>query len=227
MKYALLAAALVAVVVVGSTTGASASSSATADQGRRLAGPFCIGKAGLRNLEGDRAGTVRPGRTTERFGILRAGVVRSIAKSQKCRPWENRRVGLAVSGARGPAGPAGQAGERGAAGPQGPAGPAGGGTGPQGPAGPAGPAGATGATGATGAAGPAGTAGAIGPQGLAGPAGPAGPKGDAGAGGLGDHVVPLCLNTNGGDIKYGGPSGADCDAGHPDRLRVVIVGDAP
>lgn len=224
MKYALLVVALVAVIAAGTTSGASSSSSATADQGRRLAGPFCIGKAGLRNLEGNRAGTVRPGRTTQRFGILRAGVVRSIALGQKCRPWENRRVGLAVTGARGPAGPAG---ERGAAGAQGPAGPAGGGTGPQGPAGPAGPAGATGATGATGPAGPAGAAGAIGPQGLAGPAGPAGPKGDAGAGGLGDHVVPLCLNTNGGDLKYGGPEGADCDAGHPDRLRVVIVGDAP
>ena len=57
---------------------------------------------------GSSPGLVRQGATTERFGILRAGVVRSIALKQKCRPWENRRLGL--KGLQGPAGPAGERG---------------------------------------------------------------------------------------------------------------------
>lgn len=215
MKWLSAVLAVIVTVIVASVASAS-----PADQGRRLAGPFCVGKAGLKNLEVTRQG-VRARPTTRRFGILRAGVVRSIAKTQKCRPWENRRLGLAVSGSRGPAGERGPAG---AIGPQGPQGPAGTGTGAQGPAGPAGatgPAGPAGATGAAGPAGPAGTAGAVGAV------GPQGAQGPPGLGGLGDHIVPLCLNLNGGDLKYGGPEGADCDPGHPDRLRVVIVGDAP
>jgi hypothetical protein len=204
--YAVLIAVLVAVVA---TTAAAAPT----DTGRRLAGPICIGKAKLPNLDGSRAGTLRQGRVTERWAILRAGVMRSVAKDRKCFPWEIRRTGLPTGAAA--RGPAGERGPAGPVGPQGPQGPAGTGTGAQGPAGPQGPAGAT------GPAGPAGPAGAVGPQGLVGPPGP------PGGGGLGDHIVPLCLNVNGGSLKYGGPEGEDCDNGHPDRLRVVIVGDAP
>ena len=204
MKLILVAMSVVLLLIIAGTSGA-----ATNDQGRRLAGPFCVGKAGLRNLEANRNGLVSRTRTTERFGILRAGVVRSIALKQKCRPWENRRLGLQV---RGPAGPPG---DRGPAGPPGERGPAG----SSGSSGPAGPAGATGAKGDVGpqglkgdrgergergprgegcdprgddknknhdnnhqncGRGPKGDKGDTGPRGPAGPVGPAGPKGDKG-----------------------------------------------
>lgn len=212
-------AALTAVILVGGVTGASA------DQGRRLTGPICIGKAGLPNLDGSRRAGLRQGRVTQAWAILRAGVVRSVAKNRKCFPWEIRRNGVGLPQTSGPRGPQGERGAQGPAGPQGPPG-----TGGSGSQGPKGDTGATGAAGATGPAGPAGPAGAIGPAGAVGPqgvAGPKGDKGDAGSGGLGDRIVPLCVNLNGGDLKYGGPEGADCDNGHPARLRVVIVGNAP
>lgn len=221
MKVVGVLAVLVAAIVIGTASGSGSESSALQDTGRRLAGPVCIGKAKLPNLDGSRAGGLRQGRVTESWAILRAGVVRSVAKNRKCFPWEIRRLGVGLPQVAGPRGPAGERGPAGAAGPAGPQGPAGTGAGAQGPAGPAGPAGATGSAGPAGPAGPAGAVGAVGPQGLAGPAGPAGP------GGLGDHIVPLCLNVNGGSLKYGGPDGEDCDNGHPERLRVVIVGDAP
>lgn len=202
--YGVFIAVLLTAVVVGV-------SAAGGDTGRRLAGPICIGKSGLNNLEGSRLGVNPRGRATQRWAILRAGAMRSVAKNRKCFPWEIRRNGVALPQATGPRGPAGERGATGAAGPAGPQGPPGpGGTGSVGPAGPPGP------------AGQAGPAGAVGPQGQVGPQGPAGS-----GGGLGDHIVPLCLNLNGGDLKYGGPEGADCDPGHPARLRVVIVGDAP
>jgi hypothetical protein len=195
------AIAIIALLAFGVTMATGASS----DQGRRLAGPFCVGKADLKNLEGRRGAGLSQGRTTRQFGILRAGVVRSVSVNQACRPWENRKFGLALPANtnRGPAGPAG---ERGPAGPAGPAGPSGGGTGAQGPAGPAGP------------QGPAGAVGAIGPQGLQ------GERGERGEG-LGDHTAVLCV-SNGGNVKYGGEDGEDCDPGHA-KLQVVIVGVAP
>src|SRR5512141_125500 len=126
-----LAALLTTVGVAGATSK---------DQGRRLAGPFCIGKT-----------TVSPLRVRNVFGqtvtVPRAGIVRSIGIGQKCNANENRRFGVPVSGGGGP---------KGDAGPIGPAGP----QGPAGPAGPKGDTGAAGATGATGAAGPAGETGA-------------------------------------------------------------------
>ncbi len=85
------------------------------DQGRRLAGPFCVGKPN--------AGQ-------------NAGVVRSIAAVQACRSYEIRKLGLAVphpevgggtgkAGADGSAGASGEKGEKGDTGATGPAGPKG------------------------------------------------------------------------------------------------------
>lgn len=213
--YAVLLATVLGVVVVGTV------SAAPSDQGRRLAGPFCVGKRSLKPLEGDRRGIALKGFTARR-AILRAGAVRSIAVGQKCFPWEIRRLGLQVRGPAGPAGPAGQAGARGpagdkgatgAAGPQGP--PGSGGSGSQGPKGDTGAAGPPGPKGDTGSSGAAGTPGA---QGVPGPPGP--------GGGLGDHIAILCI-TMGNNVKYGGADGSLCDPGHDEQLHVVIVGAAP
>jgi hypothetical protein len=183
-----LAALLTSVGVAGAQSN---------DQGRRLAGPFCIGKT-----------TVSPLRLKNIYGqtvtVPRAGIVRSIGMSQKCNANENRRFGVPVAGGAGPkgdfgpvgpAGPAGPAGakgdtgatghtgstgETGATGAQGPAG-ADGAQGQQGEVGPAGAKGDTGATGAQGPAGAKGDTGATGADGSAGAVGAQGPKGDAGA----------------------------------------------
>lgn len=192
--------ALLLLIVVGSSGAVSN------DQGRRLAGPFCVGKANLNNLEGSRSG-VRSGKTTRRFGILRAGAVRSVAVTQPCRSWEIRKFGLAlpkVPGVPGPAGERGPAGPAGPPGPVGPAGPAGGGGGSVGPAGPAGPAGAVG------------------------PAGPVGPKGADGSG-LGDHTRWVCVNSteDGGKPLFDGGTGLtpDCKPGAKSAFKVVTQGD--
>lgn len=220
MRYMVILTIVLAVVVVGSV------SAAPADQGRRLAGPFCVGKSGLKNLEVTRRG-VHSARTTRAGGILRAGVVRSIAVGQKCRPWENRRLGLQVRGPAGPKGADGARGPQGAAGPAGPQGApgptTGGSVGPKGDTGATGATGAAGATGAPGPAGPPGPAGTAGAQGAPGPQGVPGPAGD---GGLGDHIAVLCI-VEGNNVKYGGPTGALCDPGHDALLHVVIVGEAP
>jgi hypothetical protein len=118
--------ALAVYIVVASLTVSVIATAGTEDQGRRLAGPFCVGKANLNNLEGSRTG-LASGKTTQQFGILRAGVVRSVAAKQECRPWEVRKLGLAIPVQVGPQG------ERGPQGPPGPQGPAGqGGQGPKG-----------------------------------------------------------------------------------------------
>jgi hypothetical protein len=91
-KWYVLLAAIMAVVVVGSV------SAATSDQGRRLAGPFCIGKRFLQPVQRGQQ-TISP---QARLSILRAGVVRSVSKNEKCRPWENRKDGVAVNGPAGP-----------------------------------------------------------------------------------------------------------------------------
>jgi hypothetical protein len=208
MRVLLVGMCLGLLLIVVGTSGA-----ASTDQGRRLAGPFCVGKADLPNLEGSRIG-LRTGRTTRRFGILRAGAVRSVAAKQPCRPWEVRKFGLAlpkVPGTPGPAGARGPAGERGPAGPAGPAGPkgdpgsAGGATGPAGPPGPAGPAGAVGA---------------IGPQGLAGPPGRDGS-------GLGDRTRWICIHAGDGGPLFDGGTGVtpDCKEGAKKAFRVVSLGD--
>lgn len=201
--------AIVGFCLIGLASGASS------DQGRRLAGPFCVGKANLANLEGKRAGGLTQGKTTQRFGILRAGVVRSVAVKQACRPWEVRKFGIALPKGAVVAGPAG---ERGPAGPPGPAGPAGGGGGGGGSVGPAGPAGPPG---------PAGAASVVpGPQGIQGIQGLRGERGERGeAGGLGDHTAVLCV-SEGNNVKWGGADGSLCDPGHP-QLTIVIVGSAP
>ena len=180
---------VIGVLVVVGVTAAGSAPIKKGDQGRRLAGPFCIGKHGLDsgvdvNLLPAR--DVGSGRVLRARAILRAGVVRSIAKKDKCRPWEDRKLGLAVPRIPGPRGPAGPAGPQGLPGPMGPQGPQGipGTAAAKGDPGPPGPKGDTGATGATGATGPPGPKGETGAQGLK------GDKGDKGnAGSIGDIVV--------------------------------------
>ena len=236
MKLLTAVALVLVLVLVGTAMGASS------DQGRRLAGPFCVGKTFLKPLDGGRTS----GAITLKAAILRAGVVRSVANSQPCRPWENRKVGLAIPdpdpvtpGPAGPAGPAGANGTNGATGPVGPAG-------AKGDAGPAGLKGATGETGATGAPGPAGPPGPKGMNGYNGKDGMDGKDGHDGApgtngtngkdgkDGLGNATVTLCV-SKGGDVKFGGFDGPqaasssyggskdECDPGHDLILHAVIV----
>jgi hypothetical protein len=206
-----LAALLTTVGVAGATSK---------DQGRRLAGPFCIGKT-----------TVSPLKVKNVFGqtvtVPRAGIVRSIGIGMKCNANENRRFGVPVKGGAGPAG------ESGPIGPQGPAGATGatgakgdtGATGAQGPAGAqgakgdtgeAGAEGAKGDTGADGAQGPAGAKGDKGDTGAAGAQGPAGAKGDKGDTGLTGAQGPAGAKGDKGDTGLTGaqgPAGAKGDKG--------------
>lgn len=111
--------------------------SSSTDQGRRLAGPFCIGKT-----------TVSPLQVKNVFGqtvtVPRAGIVRSISIGQKCNDNENRRFGQpdndvdSVAGPQGPKGDTGARGPKGDTGEQGPKGDTGE-QGPQGETGPQGP----------------------------------------------------------------------------------------
>src|SRR5512146_3021042 len=137
-----LAALLTTVGVAGATSK---------DQGRRLAGPFCIGKT-----------TVSPLKVKNIFGqtvtVARAGIVRSIGVGMKCNANENRRFGVPVKGG---------------AGPQGDPGP----IGPQGPAGATGATGAKGDTGSQGLKGDTGEKGDKGDQGLKGDKGDQGIQG--------------------------------------------------
>jgi len=225
MKRTTIVAALLGIVALGALAG-----SASADQSRRLAGPFCIN--------------------------LHTGVVRSIAVKKTCHHGEIRKLGVAaggklttvlgpaglngkdgsngadgkdgVNGSKGDTGAKGDAGAQGPMGPKGDTGSAGakGDTGPQGPKGengaqgPKGETGMKGDTGSTGPQGPKGETGATGPQGPAGPQGDAGP---AGANGLGNGTATLCV-SNGGSVKYGGPTGSLCDPSHDLILKVVIAG---
>ena len=110
----IIGAAVAALVIV------TAAYTATGDQGRRLAGPFCVGKPGLSPAAGN---------------VPRAGVVRSIAVTQACRSDEIRKFGVAVphpeigatasGGSAGADGATGSSGEKGAKGDTGATGPAG------------------------------------------------------------------------------------------------------
>jgi len=159
---------VLAALVVAGVAGATSS-----DQGRRLAGPFCVGKRYLQPI----------GARTQLQAILRAGVVRSVAVGQPCRPWEIRKLGLAVPRIPGPAGPKGDQGDKGNTGATGATGTTGV-KGDTGATGAPGPKGDTGLTGATGATGPAGAIGPMGPSGATGAVGPKGDKGDKGDTGL-------------------------------------------
>jgi hypothetical protein len=192
---ALLVAMVVTVVGVASATNQ--------DKGRRLAGPFCVGKRSLKPLDGGRVN----GAIAFKTAILRAGVVRSVAVGQPCRPWEDRKLGLAIpdidqpsvgdQGPQGPPGPPGPAGKNGINGEPG--------IGLPGPAGPAGAKGATGANGAQGPIGPQGPPGSgngtPGPPGPKGDTGPKGDKGDTGATGVAGPPGPK------GDTGPPGPPG--------------------
>ena len=67
-KYTVLLVVLCAIAVATTASGSPSSSQAQADTGRRLAGPVCIGKAKLPNLDGSRRGSLRQGRVTESLG---------------------------------------------------------------------------------------------------------------------------------------------------------------
>ena len=143
---------LIVLALAGILTSVGVAGAQSNDQGRRLAGPFCIGKT-----------TVSPLRLKNIYGktvtVPRAGIVRSIGMSQKCNANENRRFGVPVAGGAGPKGDSGP-------------------IGPRGPAGSAGPAGAKGETGATGNTGSTGETGATGAQGPAGDDGAQGERGE-------------------------------------------------
>ena len=102
--------------------------------------------------------------------------------------------------------------------------------GKQGPAGPAGAKGDTGQKGDPGAPGAAGTQGAQGAQGSKGDTGPSGaqgpqgPAGPAGKDGLGNEVDTLCINKEGGSIKYENGKN-ECDPGHETTVHIVVVTD--
>lgn len=211
--------AFAALIAVGIATSASSTSQ---DQGRRLAGPFCVNK--------------------------NTGVVRSVAEVpfQKCLAGEVRKVGVAIpcptltkapnhtcgpsSGPKGAKGDKGSAGEKGATGATGAVGPAGtagpvgatGATGAQGPTGVKGDTGATGAKGDTGATGQTGATGAAGPKGDTGATGPAGRDGN----GLGDGYRWLCFDGNQGNGFADGGTGAqpNCNGGTKLAFKVVTLG---
>ena len=218
-----LAALLTTVGVAGATSK---------DQGRRLAGPFCIGKT-----------TVSPLRLKNIFGqtvtVPRAGIVRSIGLGQKCNANENRRFGVPVKGG------AGAKGDSGPIGPQGPLVPgANGGLAPRvpraksdratGEAGAPGPEGRHGRgrssgrerrhrrnrrpglkgdTGATGAQGAKGDTGATGAQGPAGATGAQGAKGDTGATGAQGPAGATGAQGAKGDTGATGAKGDKGDTG--------------
>jgi hypothetical protein len=231
----LMAVVMTVGVLAVTAGGAPKASKATDDQGRRLAGPFCIGKSFLKPLDGGRATR----QIRFQLAVLRAGAVRSVAKTQPCRPWENRKLGLAwpglpgtgtgpaglqgppgPAGAQGPPGPAGPKGDTGATGPAGPAGPSTGVPGPAGSPGPKGDTGATGATGPKGDTGATGATGAPGPAGPTGPAGPAGPKGDPGSG-LGNGFIIACV-SQGGSVQFN-VNGQPCSNPGHTQLKLVVV----
>lgn len=195
-------AVVLALAVVGVASGASA------DKGRRLAGPFCVGKANLTPFFVKKVGWVS-----------RAGVVRSVAVTEKCQRTEIRKFGVAVpdpdeNGGVTVAGPVGPQGPQGAQGP----------TGKTGAAGKDGAQGATGETGAQGEQGPKGDTGATGETGAAGPAGPQGPAGPAGkdgADGLGNGVIYACV-SHGGSLQLD-VNGQPCDNEGHLPIKLVVV----
>ena len=203
-------AVVLTLAVVGIASGASS------DQGRRLAGPFCVGKANLTPFFVKKVGWVS-----------RAGLVRSVAVTEKCQSYEIRKFGVKVPDvdetSAGTAGPVGPQGPQGAQGPTGKTGAAGkdgaqgatGETGAQGEQGPKGDAGATGETGATGPAGPQGEKGDKGDTGAQGPAGP------AGADGLGNGVIYACV-SHGGSLQLD-VNGQPCDNEGHLPIKLVVV----
>ena len=114
-----------------------------------------------------------------------------------------------ANGADGQQGPAGPAGADGAAGEQGPQGE----VGSQGPAGPKGDKGDAGEQGAQGERGPAGAQGERGPQGPQGPAGSL----------EGAEFLALCIDTNGGSVKYLSDADGDCKGSQELKVKVVTI----
>lgn len=233
-KYIALAAVLASVLTITTTVTAAAG---PGDQGRRLAGPFCVGKP-----------TLSPFWVNGKK-VSRAGVVRSVSVGQECQETELRKFGVAVPcptltkadpstclPSKGVPGSPGAKGDAGATGPKGDAGVAGaagakgdtGATGAPGTLGQAGTPGVKGDTGATGATGETGATGATGPTGATGATGPAGPKGDPGTpgNGSGDGYRWLCADGNQGNGLADGGTGAepDCNGGTKYAFKVVTVG---
>lgn len=221
-KHTAIAASVVASVVAMLTITTTVTAAAgPGDQGRRLAGPFCVGKP-----------TLTPFWVNGKK-ISRAGVVRSVSVTSVCQETEIRKTGVAVPCPtltkadpstclpNGTQGVPGATGATGAAGPKGDVGPAG-------SAGVSGVNGAPGAKGDTGAAGVAGAKGDAGATGATGATGPAGPKGDPGTpgAGLGDGYRWLCADGNQGNGLADGGTGElpNCNGGTKYAFKVVTVG---
>ena len=170
MKPTFIVGLVVMLLIVAGIAGATSN-----DQGRRLSGPFCVGKSFLKPVDGSRT----TGTPIFKISVLRAGVVRSVARTQPCRAWEDRKLGIAIPDVDNfPPGPAG----------------------PAGATGPPGPAGATGAAGSVGPAGPAGLKGDKGDKGDTGAQGPPGKDGKDGNGdGCNCHfkTIVVCVLPNG------------------------------
>ena len=167
MKPTFIVGLVVMLLIVAGIAGATSN-----DQGRRLSGPFCVGKSFLKPVDGSRT----TGSPIFKISVLRAGVVRSVARTQPCRAWEDRKLGLAIPDID---------------------------TNTPGPAGATGPPGPAGATGAVGPAGPAGTTGPAGLKGDKGDTGAQGPPGKDGKDGSGDgcnchfKTIVVCVLPNG------------------------------
>lgn len=84
-------------VFVMALIGVSVAFGTSSDQGRRLTGPICV--------------SLKP------VGPVRAGTMRSVAKTMNCQSNEVRKIG--VAGLIGPPGPKGDKGDKGDAGPRG------------------------------------------------------------------------------------------------------------
>ena len=235
MRFKLVLLAIVLAVTIAIVSTALGASGKGNDQGRRLTGPFCVGKTFLQPIDGTRL-TTKP---VFKAAILRAGVVRSVALTQPCRPWENRKLGLAIPdpdpvtpGPAGPIGPVGPAGANGANGAVGPVGL----TGPQGVPGPPGMQGPQGVQGIPGKDSHCDCHGDKGDKGDTGPPGPkgdTGPQGPPGKDGLGNGTLTICITSVHKDhyakVVKGGGGGNDGGGGinfppcSQDQTQVTVV----
>ena len=169
------------------------------------------------------------------------GHMRLVKINQPCMPKELRyrwdfntkAPVLASPGTKGEQGPQGANGKDGLSGKDGANG-LNGADGQQGPAGPAGADGAAGERGLQGEIGPQGPAGSKGDKGDAGEQGPQGepgaqgqqgPQGTPGPAGTleGADFLTLCIDTNGGSIKYLSGADGDCQGGRELKVKVVTV----
>jgi Collagen triple helix repeat (20 copies) len=203
----LVAISAAGLVLVGVATAAESFGTAPSKQ---KAYSFCVSKSHghMRMVKINQP--CRPGEIRYRWDLNQKAPVASTAGQKGEQGAQGPQGANGKDGANGTDGADGVAGERGPAGQAG----ADGAAGERGPAGPAGAQGPQGATGPAGAQGPAGLKGDTGPTGATGPQGPAGTLKDA------DHIT-LCINPDGGDVKYLSDDDEDCKGGHSFKRKVV------